>query len=204
MGSRRKELTHPSFATALVIVIFLFALLTIQVIQLGSPDIHLTLLFSCAFAAVVLMAQGMKWQRIEEGIIHGCKIATIPMLILMLIGALIPSWIASGTIPALMYYGLKLISPSMFLFTAAFICSVASMATGSSYTTGATFGVAFMGVSIGLGIPPAMAAGAVISGAIIGDKLSPLSDSTNLAAGVTETPCSTISRVCFSPRFLHL
>jgi NhaC family Na+:H+ antiporter len=87
-----------------------------------------------------------------------------------------------------MYYGLKMISPSMFLFTAALICSIASIATGSSYTTGATFGVAFMGISMGLGIPPEMAAGAIISGAIIGDKLSPLSDSTNLAAGVTETP----------------
>src|SRR5690606_3716005 len=130
----------------------------------------------------------MKWQRIEEGIIHGCKIATIPMLILMLIGALIPSWIASGTIPALMYYGLKLISPSMFLFTSAFICSVASIAAGSSHTTGPTSGFAFMGFSIGLGLAPAMAAGAVICGAIIGDKLSPHSDSTNLAAGVTETP----------------
>lgn len=188
MGRSRKELTHASFGTALVIVLFLFGLLGIQVIQTGEPDIHMTLLFSCAFAAIVLMAQGMKWERIQEGIVHGCKIATIPMLILMFIGVLIPSWIASGTIPALMYYGLKLISPSMFLFTAAFICSVASIATGSSYTTGATFGVAFMGVSMGLGIPPAMAAGAIISGAIIGDKMSPLSDSTNLAAGVTETP----------------
>lgn len=188
MGNSRKELIQPSFGTALAIVIFLFGLLAIQVIHLGSPDIHLTLIFACAFATVVLMAQGMKWKRIEEGIMHGCKIATIPMLILMFIGMLIPSWIASGTIPALMYYGLKLISPSMFLFTAAFICSVASIATGSSYTTGATFGVAFMGISMGLGIPSAVAAGAIISGAIIGDKLSPLSDSTNLAAGVTETP----------------
>jgi NhaC family Na+:H+ antiporter len=188
MGTTRKELIHPSFGTSLAIVIFLFGLLTIQVIQLGSPDIHLTLIFACAFATVVLMAQGMRWKRIEEGVIHGCKIATIPMLILMFIGMLIPSWIASGTIPALMYYGLKMISPSMFLFTAALICSIASIATGSSYTTGATFGVAFMGISMGLGIPAEMAAGAVISGAIIGDKLSPISDSTNLAAGVTETP----------------
>ncbi|NLM08868.1 MAG: Na+/H+ antiporter NhaC [Clostridiales Family XIII bacterium] len=188
MGSRRKELIKPSFGTSLAIVVFLFALLTIQVIQLGSPDIHLTLIFACAFATIVLMVQGMRWKRIEEGIVHGCKIATIPMLILMFIGMLIPSWIASGTIPALMYYGLKMISPSMFLFTAALICSIASIATGSSYTTGATFGVAFMGISMGLGIPSEMAAGAIISGAIIGDKLSPLSDSTNLAAGVTETP----------------
>lgn len=187
MTEKKNELTKPSFGIALLIVIFLFALLVIQVLQLGGPDIHMTLIFAISFATLVLMLKGMKWKRIEEGIIHGCKIATIPMLILMLIGALIPSWIASGTIPVLMYYGLQLISPAMFLFTAALICSVASISTGSSYTTGATFGVAFMGISMGLGIPGPMAAGAIISGAIIGDKLSPLSDSTNLAAGVCET-----------------
>lgn len=186
MEEKRKELTQPSFGTALLIVIFLFAALVIQVVQVGSPDIHMTLVFAISFATLVLMAGGMKWKRIEEGIVHGCKIATIPMLILMFIGILIPAWIAAGTIPVLMYYGLQLISPSMFLVTAALICSVASIATGSSWTTGATFGVAFMGISLGLGIPAPIAAGAIISGAIIGDKLSPLSDSTNLAAGVCE------------------
>jgi len=187
MENVKKEYVKPSFGVALIIVIFLFAVLVIQIIQVGSPDIHLTLVFSIAFATLVLMLKGMKWKPIEEGIIHGCKIATIPMLILMFIGMLIPTWIASGTIPVLIFYGLQLISPSMFLFTAAIICSVSSLATGSSWTTGATFGVAFMGISIGLGIPGPMAAGAIISGAIIGDKLSPLSDSTNLAAGVCET-----------------
>ncbi len=187
MEGKKKELTQPSFGTAALIVVFLFAVLLVQVVQLGTPDIHMTLIFAISFATAVLMLSGMKWEKIEEGITHGCKIATIPMLILMFIGMLIPAWIASGTIPVLMYYGLQMISPSMFLVTAALICSVASMSTGSSWTTGATFGVAFMGISIGLGIPPAMAAGAIISGAIIGDKLSPLSDSTNLAAGVCET-----------------
>ena len=186
MKNEKKEYVRPSFGIAIIIVIFLFAFLVIQILQVGSPDIHLTLVFSIAFATLVLMLKGMKWKQIEEGVIHGCKIATIPMMILMFIGMLIPTWIASGTIPVLIYYGLQLISPSMFLFTAAIICGVASLATGSSYTTGATFGVAFMGISVGLGIPAAMAAGAIISGAIIGDKLSPLSDSTNLAAGVCE------------------
>ncbi len=186
MENVKNEYVRPSFGVALIIVIFLFAFLVIQIVQVGSPDIHLTLVFSIAFATLVLMLKGMKWKKIEEGVIHGCKIATIPMLILMFIGMLIPTWIASGTIPVLIYYGLQLISPSMFLFTAAIICGVASLSTGSSWTTGATFGVAFMGISLGLGIPAPMAAGAIISGAIIGDKLSPLSDSTNLAAGVCE------------------
>ena len=184
MGEKSRK---PSFTISLLSVVFLFVVIIAQLIAVGSPDIHLTLVFAIAFAVILLMATGTKWSNIEEGIMHGCKIATIPMLILMFIGMLIPALIAAGTIPALIYYGLKIINPSMFLLTAALICSVASICTGSSYTTGGTFGVAFMGISIGLGIPPALTAGAVISGAVIGDKMSPLSDSTNLAAGVTET-----------------
>lgn len=180
------ESKKPTFGISLLIVVFLFASLIIQVVVYGSPDIHLTLVFASAFAVGALMLTGTKWKTIEEGVLHGCGIATIPMLILMLIGMLIPAWIAAGTIPTLIYFGLKIISPTFFLLTAALVCSVASIATGSSYTTGATFGVAFMGISMGLGIPAPITAGAVISGAIIGDKLSPLSDSTNLAAGVCE------------------
>lgn len=187
MNEMKKEVVRPSFGIALIIVLFLFVFLIVQVILAGSPDIHLTLIFAISVATLLLMVKGMKWQRIEEGIIHGCRIATIPMLLLMFIGMLIPTLIAAGTIPVLIYYGLQLISPSVFLFTAALICSVASLATGSSWTTGATFGVAFMGISLGLGVPAPITAGAVISGAILGDKLSPLSDSTNLAAGVSET-----------------
>ncbi|MEL7647527.1 MAG: Na+/H+ antiporter NhaC [Sedimentibacter sp.] len=176
----------PTFAVSLLTVAFLFVVIIVQVMVAGSPDIHMTLVFSITFAVLLLMATGTKWSAIEDGILHGCKIATVPMLILMFIGMLIPALIASGTIPALIYYGLKIINPKVFLLTAALICSIASMCTGSSWTTGGTFGVAFMGISIGLGIPPAITAGAVVSGAVIGDKLSPLSDSTNLAAGVSE------------------
>ena len=143
-------------------------------------------MFSIAFTTIVLLLTGTPWKAVEEGIMHGCKIATIPMMILMFIGMLIPTLIACGTIPALIYYGLKIISPSIFLLTAAIICGISSMCTGSSWTTGGTFGVAFMGISMGLGVPLAITAGAVVSGAVIGDKLSPLSDSTNLAAGVAE------------------
>lgn len=178
----------PSFLVSLSIILFLFAALVIQVIIYGSPEIHTTLIFTITFAVIVLLATGTKWQAVEEGIKHGCQIAMVPMLILMLVGVLISTFIAAGTIPTLIYYGLKIINPSIFLFTAALVCAVASMATGSSYTTGATFGVAFIGISMGLGIPLAMTAGAVITGAIFGDKMSPVSDSTNLAAGVAETP----------------
>lgn len=176
----------PSFGIALLIVLFLFVIIIAQVLTVGSPDIHMTLVFSIAFAVALLMGTGTKWSAIEEGVMHGCKIATVPMMILMFIGMLIPTLIAAGTIPALISYGLKIINPSVFLVTAAIVCCLSSLCTGSSWTTGGTFGVALMGISAGLGIPPALTAGAVVSGAVIGDKLSPLSDSTNLAAGVCE------------------
>ncbi|NLK35444.1 MAG: Na+/H+ antiporter NhaC [Gracilibacteraceae bacterium] len=182
-----KDFKRPSFLVSLLSVVFLFIMIIAQLIAVGSPDIHLTLVFAITLTVLMLMTTGTKWAKVKEGVMHGCEIATIPMLILMFIGMLIPTLIASGTIPTLIYYGLKIINPSVFLLTATLICSVASICTGSSYTTGGTFGVAFMGISLGLGIPPAITAGAVISGAVIGDKMSPLSDSTNLAAGVTET-----------------
>lgn len=183
----KQKTKKPSFAVSLLILSFLIVVLVAQVIAVGGPSIRMTLIYSTAFAGLVLMLTGTSWKTIEEGILHGCSIAAVPNVIMILIGMLIPAWIAAGSIPALIYYGLQLINPSIFLVTVAIVCSVASIATGSSYTTGATFGVAFIGISMGLGIPTYMTAGAVISGAIIGDKLSPLSDSTNLAAGVCET-----------------
>ena len=181
-----KTLKKPSFGISVVIIAFLFVVIIAQLVLGYSPEIHLTLVFSIAFAVILLMATGTKWAQIEEGILHGCKIATVPMLILMFIGLLIPMLIACGTIPSLIYYGLKIISPSVFLVTACVVCSVSAICIGSSWTTAATFGVAFMGISVGLGIPAPITAGAVISGAVLGDKLSPMSDSTNLAAGVCE------------------
>lgn len=177
----------PSFGAALFVVFFLCAAMAVQIFVLKQPyATHITLILATVVAAIIALMSGFTWSDVEKGILYGCEIAMIPMLILMLVGVLIASWIPAGTIPTLIYYGLKLISPKYFLLTAAFICSVASVSTGSSYTTGATFGVAFMGISMGLNIPPELTAGAIITGSIFGDKMSPLSDSTNLAAGVGE------------------
>ncbi len=177
----------PSFGAALAVIVFLCAAMSIQIFVLKQSYVtHITLIIATMFAAIVAMYYGYKWDDIQEGILYGCKIAMLPMLILMLVGVLIASWIPAGVIPTLIYYGLKILSPKIFLVTVCAVCAVSSLATGSSYTTGATFGVAFMGIGMGLGMPPAMTAGAVISGAIFGDKMSPLSDSTNLAAGVAE------------------
>lgn len=178
---------RPSFIAALSVILFLCIAMAVQIFVLKQNWVtHITLILAATFATVVALISGFSWDDVQEGILYGCKIAMLPMLILMLVGVLIASWIPAGTIPTLIYYGLKIISPKIFLVTVAFVCSVASISTGSSWTTGATFGVAFMGIGYGLGIPAPITAGAVISGAIFGDKMSPLSDSTNLAAGVAE------------------
>lgn len=175
------------FAGALGVVIFLIAAMAFQVFILKSSwTTHITLIIVITAASIVSLSYGFTWDEIQNGILYGCNLAMLPMLILMLVGMLIATWIASGTIPTLIYYGIKLLTPKYFLFSACLICCFGSVATGSSWTTAATFGVAFMGIGMGLGVSPAITAGAVISGSIFGDKMSPLSDSTNLAAGVAE------------------
>lgn len=175
------------FLGALIVILFLIIAMSGQIFILKSNwTTHITLIAVTVVAALVSLFYGFKWDDIQKGILYGCEIAMLPMLILMMVGVLISSWIASGTIPALIYYGVKILSPQYFLFTACLVCCVASISTGSSWTTGATFGVAFMGIGMGLNINPAITAGAVISGSVFGDKMSPLSDSTNLAAGVAE------------------
>ncbi|QZY53915.1 Na+/H+ antiporter NhaC [Crassaminicella profunda] len=187
MKEKNMKEKKPSFGGALFVILFLCAAMYVQVFVLHQNWVtHITLILASVVASIVALKAGFTWEDIQEGVIYGCNIAMIPMLILMLVGVLIASWIPAGTIPTLIYYGLKILSPSIFLVTVAFVCSVASISTGSSWTTGATFGVAFMGIGMGLGIPAPITAGAVVSGAIFGDKMSPLSDSTNLAAGVAE------------------
>lgn len=178
---------RPSFIAALSVIIFLAIAMAAQIFILKQDYVtHITLIIAATFASIIALISGFSWDDVQEGILYGCKIAMLPMLILMLVGVLIASWIPAGTIPTLIFYGLKILSPKIFLITVAFVCAVSSVSTGSSYTTGATFGVAFMGIGYGLGIPAPITAGAVITGAIFGDKMSPLSDSTNLAAGVAE------------------
>ncbi|HEX9786081.1 MAG TPA: Na+/H+ antiporter NhaC [Opitutaceae bacterium] len=123
----------------------------------------------------------------QQGIVDGIVIALPACLILLVIGMLIGTWMLSGIVPTMIFYGLQLISPSVFLFTTCLICSLVSLATGSSWSTAGTVGIALIGVGQGLGIPPPLVAGAIVSGAYFGDKMSPLSDTTNLAPGVAGT-----------------
>ena len=179
------EKNLPSLKASLIILIFMVIGMSTGVFILKIP-IHITLLLVTVFAVLVLMLEGTSWDKIMSSIEEAGKLALPPLLILYIIGALIGTWIGSGTVPLIVYWGLKIINPSMFLVTTAIISSVVAIATGSSWSTAGTVGVALMGVGAGLGVNPAMTAGAIISGAYLGDKMSPLSDTTNLAPAVAE------------------
>ena len=140
------------------------------------------LLVAAAFLTGILgMILRFKWQDMERGIVDSIHKAMPAILIMLCVGILIGSWIAAGTIPMIIFYGLKLISPKFFLVTACFVCSLTSIATGTSWGTIGTLGVAFIGIAMALGLPLGPAAGAIVAGAFFGDKMSPFSDVTNLA-----------------------
>jgi NhaC family Na+:H+ antiporter len=151
----------------------------------GPNQIVLTL--GAAIGVMVAMKNGHRWPDILKSIIAGISTAMGAILILLAVGGLIGTWLMAGTVPALIFYGLELLNPQIFYAAACVICAIAALSTGSSWTVAGTLGVALIGVSMGLGLSPAMAAGAVISGAYFGDKMSPLSDTTNLAPAVVDT-----------------
>ena len=168
---------------ALIPVVVLIFLIRISLVNLESTA-HIPLLLSAAIAALIGRSIGHRWHDIEQGILGGIVLGLKAILILLVIGTLIGTWIAGGIVPTLIYYGLGLLSPSFFLVAACLICCVVSVATGSSWTTAGTVGIALIGVGQGLEVPTPMIAGAIVSGAYFGDKISPLSDTTNLAPAV--------------------
>ncbi|KXG76583.1 Na+/H+ antiporter NhaC [Thermotalea metallivorans] len=165
---------------ALIVIAFLIVSLMVTILKYeGSP--HIPILATTVVAALVAVRAGYKWSVIEEGIIETIRMSMQAVLILMIIGTIIGTWILSGVVPTMIYYGLKILSPGIFLVATCLICCIVSLATGSSWTTAGTVGIALLGVGGGLEIPLPMVAGAIISGAYFGDKMSPLSDTTNLA-----------------------
>lgn len=176
----------PMVWEALIPVAALILFLAVTIIKYdGSP--HIPLMFAAVVAAIMAKRVGYKWDEIEKGVINSIGMSMQAIIILIIIGTVIGSWILSGTVPAMIYYGLKILSPGIFLVATCVICSIVSLATGSSWTTAGTIGVALLGVGRGLGIPAPMIAGAIISGAYFGDKMSPLSDTTNLAPAMAGT-----------------
>ncbi len=171
---------------ALIPVFVLIALLLFNVLYAygkSAPDgsNQFILMVSGAVAALIGIRRGIPWKDILEGIADSIKQTVGALIILLLIGALAGAWMISGIVPAMIYYGLQILDASYFLPATAIICAIISLATGSSWSTTATVGLALIGIGRALGLNEAMVAGAVISGAYFGDKLSPLSDTTNLA-----------------------
>ena len=145
---------------------------------------QIILLLSGCVALLVGMKNGQSWRDMEQGIYHGMIVVFAPSFILLAVGIMIATWIAGGVVPTMIYYGLTLLSPTVFYAAACLVCAIVSLSIGSSWTTAASVGVAMIGTANGLGLSPAICAGAIISGAYFGDKMSPMSDTTNLAPAV--------------------
>ncbi|MCI5884847.1 MAG: Na+/H+ antiporter NhaC [Clostridiales bacterium] len=181
---------QPKVYHALIVFGVLIAIMSVGIIVYGS-NVHVPMFCGVIAAALMALWLGFKWETIEKAMMDGIYNALQAAIILMIVGVLIGVWIVSGVVPAMIYYGLKLLSPSIFLVAAVLICSVTSLATGTSWGTMGTMGLALMGIAVGLDIPAPMAAGAIISGAYFGDKMSPLSDTTNLAPAMAGTDVMT-------------
>jgi len=180
-----------SLAAALAPILFLIGLLTANVIFYGDNSLgganQIALLLSGAMAAIIALWHGLKWNDLFDGVTNAISSALPALIILLMIGALAGTWMLSGVVPAMIYYGLDILNPTIFLFATCAICAIVSLATGSSWSTVATVGIALLGIGKALGLHEGMIAGAIISGAYFGDKMSPLSDTTNLAPAMAGT-----------------
>lgn len=177
----------PSLPLALIPIVLTIALLGVQIFYYDDFTPHIPLAIGFGITAVVGWLQGYRWKDIESGAFRVLHVAMPSIATLIIVGMLVGTWIASGTVPMLIYLGLELINPSWFLAAAMLMCSMVSLAIGSSWTTVGTVGLALIGIGDAFGVPIYWTAGAVVSGAFFGDKISPLSDTTNLSPAVTET-----------------
>lgn len=167
-----------------VILLFLFIVVTMFTSMVFvKVEPHIPLFLCVVLTGIFALFWGADWKQIERGLIAGVVSGIQPLLLLMMIGLVIASWMISGAVPTLLFYGMDFIQPEWFALSALFITILVSTFTGSSFTTASTVGVALMGIAHVLNVNPGLAAGAIICGACFGDKMSPLSDSTNLASG---------------------
>ena len=184
LPNKEKAIRQPSLVDALIPLLFMIALLATSIVLFGLDaavgPLQVALLMSAVVAAMVAHKNGHSWERLGEEIVKGISLAMSAILILLMVGALIGVWNMSGTIATMVYYGVKYIDPSWFYFAAALLTGIVGIVTGSSWTTAATLGVAFIGMANAIGASTAITAGAVISGAYFGDKMTPLSETTIL------------------------
>jgi Na+:H+ antiporter, NhaC family len=178
------EIREPSMLDALIPLIFMIVMLVLSIVFFGidaaAGPLQVSLLMSAVVGGIVAHKNGHSWERLAEEIVKGISIAMSAIMILLMVGGLIGIWNMSGTIATMVYYGIKFINPSWFYLAAAILTGLIGLVTGSSWTTAATLGVAFIGMAGAIGASPAITAGAVISGAYFGDKMTPLSETTIL------------------------
>lgn len=178
----------PSFLDASIPLLVLIVLLALAVYLYGSDSSYganqIALFVASGVAVIIGLKNGYGWNEIEQAMVKGISLSLGALLILFSVGALIGTWLLAGTVPSLIYYGLQLLDPSWFYAASCLLCAVVALSIGSSWTTAATIGVALIGVAAGLGMSPAISAGAIVSGAYFGDKISPVSETTNLAPAV--------------------
>lgn len=196
-----KEVRKANFAEALFTFISLTIIMFISIIKYKESP-HIPMLIGVLIASLVALKIGYSWKFIENSMIKGISQAMQSIIILAIIGVLIGIWILAGVVPTMIYYGLMILKPSIFLVATVLITSITSLATGTSWGTAGTMGIALMGIASGLGIPAPLTAGAVLSGAYFGDKMSPLSDTTNLAPAMAGTDVFTHIKAMFKPTLI--
>jgi NhaC family Na+:H+ antiporter len=183
--------TRPTLLQALIPIFVLVGLLAMNVIFYGdmatSGANQVALILSAAAAVLVGLYLKVKFKTMLEGVLKSIHSSMAAILILLMIGALAGTWLISGVVPAMIYYGLQILNPTIFLVASCIVCCIVSLATGSSWSTVATVGIALLGIGKALGLHEGLIAGAVISGAYFGDKISPMSDTTNLAPAMAGT-----------------
>ncbi|MGX4599316.1 Na+/H+ antiporter NhaC [Faecalimicrobium sp. JNUCC 81] len=187
---KTREKKQATLFDSLLCLGFLVAVLVTCLVVLKEYEIsaHIPLVLGGVFAATVAVIKlGYTWKELEEGILASINTTMQAILILLIVGMLIGTWIISGVVPSMIYWGLNILSPGIFLVATTLICAIVSISTGSSWTTAGTIGIALLGIGSALGIPVQIIAGAIISGAYFGDKMSPLSDTTNLAPAMAGT-----------------
>lgn len=182
---------EPTLFQALLPVLVLIGLLAASVYLFGdgssSGPNQIALILAASVGVLVGLKLGYRWKEMERGIVHGISLAMGAILILLVVGSVIGTWILSGVVPTMIYYGLSILTPAVFYPAACAICALVALATGSSWTTAGTVGVALVGIAAAQDLNLGLAAGAIISGAYFGDKMSPLSDTTNLAPAMAGT-----------------
>lgn len=186
-----RNIKNPSLVQSLIPIAFLILLLTLNVKYFGDDTLsgsnQIALMLAATVAGLIASGLGHNWLDVRATVVKSIGSAMPSILILFLIGSLAGTWMVSGVVPMLIYYGLQILHPVIFLFAAVVICAIISLATGSSWSTVATIGIALLGIGTTLGFKEGVVAGAIISGAYFGDKMSPLSDTTNLAPAMAGT-----------------